>query len=77
MLKGFFGDKGDKGTTESTDADAELEAALKDVVAKTPKSISIPLTVPVKYTSVAPMALDDKRLARARCVASQLAKVAT
>ncbi|KAI0033499.1 actin-like ATPase domain-containing protein [Vararia minispora EC-137] len=60
MLKGFFGDKGDKV------AEGEVQEPMKEQTPRKPKDVTIPLKVPIKYTSVAPMALENKREARTR-----------
>jgi hypoxia up-regulated 1 len=65
-LKGLFGDGSssvEDGSSSTVDASAAPKATK---AAATPKDITIPLNVTVKFTSVAPMGLEQKREARQR-----------
>jgi hypoxia up-regulated 1 len=65
-LKGLFGD-GSSSAEDGSTSTVDPSAAPKTTkVAATPKDITIPLNVTVKFTSVAPMGLDQKREARQR-----------
>ncbi|KAH9062604.1 Hsp70 protein-domain-containing protein [Lactarius deliciosus] len=72
-LKGLFGDSPAEDGTTST-ADADVSSTSPSVAPKatkpaaTPKDITIPLNVTVKFTSVAPMGLEQKREARQRLI---------
>ncbi|KAI9432685.1 actin-like ATPase domain-containing protein [Lactarius indigo] len=72
-LKGLFGDSPAEDGSTST-ADAEASSSSSSVAPKatkaaaTPKDITIPLNVTVKFTSVAPMGLEQKREARQRLI---------
>jgi hypoxia up-regulated 1 len=68
-FKGLFGDSSaEDGSTSTDDASSSSPSvspkAIK--VPATPKDITIPLNVTVKFTSVAPMGLQQKREARQR-----------
>jgi hypoxia up-regulated 1 len=65
-FKGLFGDSpAEDGSTSTADALPSISPkAIK--AAATPKDITIPLNVTVKFTSVAPMGLEQKREARQR-----------
>lgn len=70
-LKGLFGDSpAEDGSTSTADAPASSSsssvAPKATKAAATPKDITIPLNVTVKFTSVAPMGLEQKREARQR-----------
>lgn len=72
-LKGLFGDSSaEDGSTSTADADASSSsssvAPKATKAAATPKDITIPLNVNVKFTSVAPMGLEQKREARQRLI---------
>ncbi|KAH9031931.1 heat shock protein 70 family [Lactarius pseudohatsudake] len=72
-LKGLFGDpSAEDGSTSTADADASSTstsvAPKATKPAATPKDITIPLNVTVKFTSVAPMGLEQKREARQRLI---------
>ncbi|KAI0270552.1 actin-like ATPase domain-containing protein [Gloeopeniophorella convolvens] len=66
-LKGLFGEgaTAEDGSTETADASAAPTPKATKAAA-TPKDITIPLNVTVKFTSVAPMGLEQKREARQR-----------
>lgn len=68
-LKGLFGDlPAEDGSTSTADASSSSSSASPKATkaAAAPKDITIPLNVSVKFTSVAPMGLDQKREARQR-----------
>ncbi|KAI0063322.1 actin-like ATPase domain-containing protein [Artomyces pyxidatus] len=74
-LKGFFGDGSSSSSTEdpftdpasaSTTSESDAPKSTKAVTTKT--SITIPLNVTVKFTSVAPMSVEQKREARDRLI---------
>ncbi|KAI9461976.1 heat shock protein 70 family [Lactarius psammicola] len=78
-LKGLFGDSSaEDGSTSTADADASSSSSSSlssssvapkaTKAAATPKDITIPLNVTVKFTSVAPMGLEQKREARQRMI---------
>ncbi|KAH9061968.1 Hsp70 protein-domain-containing protein [Lactarius vividus] len=72
-LKGLFGDSPAEDGSTST-GDEEASSTSSSVAPKatkpaaTPKDITIPLNVTVKFTSVAPMGLEQKREARQRLI---------
>jgi hypoxia up-regulated 1 len=67
-LKGLFGDgsSAEDGSTSTVDPSASSSAPKTAKVPGTPKDITIPLNVTVKFPSVAPMGLEQKREARQR-----------
>ncbi|KAI0052486.1 actin-like ATPase domain-containing protein [Auriscalpium vulgare] len=68
-LKGFFGDASSTAEDGSTQtADAASSDAPKATNTATPDSITIPLNVTVKFTSIAPMSVEQKREARDRLI---------
>ena len=65
-LKGLFGDGAssvEDGSASTVDPSPSPKASKTPV---TPKDITIPLNVTVKFPSVAPMGLEQKREARQR-----------
>ena len=65
-LKGLFGDgssSAEDGSTSTVDPSSAPKASKTPA---TPKDITIPLNVTVKFPSVAPMGLEQKREARQR-----------
>ncbi|TFY61703.1 hypothetical protein EVG20_g6959 [Dentipellis fragilis] len=71
-LKSFFaeGSSSLSGAADSAQTAEATPAAKK--AAATPKEATIPLNVTIKFTSVAPMSLDDKRDARQRILRAEI-----
>lgn len=66
-LKGLFGDpSAEDGSTSTADASSSSVSPKATKAPAMPKDITIPLNVTVKFTSVAPMGLEQKREARQR-----------
>ncbi|KAH9954483.1 actin-like ATPase domain-containing protein [Russula dissimulans] len=67
-LKGLFGDgssSAEDGSTSTVDPSASSKSTKTPA---TPKDMTVPLTVTVKFPSVAPMGLEQKREARQRLI---------
>ncbi|KAF8269636.1 actin-like ATPase domain-containing protein [Lactarius quietus] len=68
-FKGLFGDSSaEDGSTSTADASSSSASPKATKAAAMPKDITIPLNVTVKFTSVAPMGLEQKREARQRLI---------
>jgi hypothetical protein len=69
-LKGLFGDgsSAEDGSTSTVDSSVSSSPPKKTKTPAMPKDITVPLNVTVKFPSVAPMGLDQKREARQRYV---------
>ncbi|KAH9996166.1 actin-like ATPase domain-containing protein [Russula compacta] len=70
-LKGLFGDgssSAEDGSTSTVDSSTSSSAPKTTKPPATPKDITIPLNVTVKFPSVAPMGLEQKREARQRLI---------
>lgn len=68
-LKGLFGDgssSAEDGSASTVDPSPSSSAPKASKTPATPKDITIPLNVTVKFPSVAPMGLEQKREARQR-----------
>lgn len=70
-LKGLFSDglsSAEDGSASTVDSSASSSAPKTTKAPVTPKEITVPLNVTVKFPSVAPMGLEQKREARQRYV---------
>ena len=70
-LKGLFGDgssSAEDGSTSTVDSSPSSSSPKTTKAPARPKDTAIPLNVTVKFPSVAPMGLDQKREARQRYV---------
>ncbi|KAI9463516.1 Hsp70 protein-domain-containing protein [Russula earlei] len=70
-LKGLFGDgssSAEDGSTSTVDPSVSSSAPKAAKTPATPKDLTIPLNVTVKFPSVAPMGLEQKREARQRLI---------
>jgi len=68
-LKGLFGDgssSAEDGSTSTVDPSPSSSVPKPSKTPAMPKDITIPLNVTVKFPSVAPMGLEQKREARQR-----------